>query len=167
MSFLRAMAELVAEGRGGPDDRSSIGADLREQTGRWESPEGFLAYVASVRAEAHRPPRPGWVRCTTLWYVDGLEYLGRLAVRHELTDHLRDVGGHIGYDVRPSARRRGHATAMLNEGLAVARDLGIEQALLTCDWDNGGSRTIIERAGGVLEDRRGAKLRYWVPTSTG
>ena len=56
---------------------------------------------------------------------------------------------------------------MLRAGLLVARDLGIEQALLTCDWDNVGSRTIIERAGGVLEDRRGVKLRYWVPTRAG
>lgn len=41
------------------------------------------------------------------------EYLGRLAIRHRLTPRLRTLGGHIGYDIRPSARQRGHATAML------------------------------------------------------
>ncbi len=54
---------------------------------------------------------------------------------------------------------------MLIEGLARARDLGIEQALVTCDHDNVGSQTIVERAGGVLDDKRGVKLRYWVPSA--
>ena len=36
-----------------------------------------------------------------------------LDVRHRLTPALSEVGGHIGYAVRPSARRRGHATALL------------------------------------------------------
>lgn len=121
-------------------DDTMLGGDLRDRSGQWQTAAGFRAYV------------------------DGLDYLGRLAIRHELTEHLLEVGGHIGYDVRPTARRRGHATAMLAEGLAVARDLGIEQALVTCDDDNLGSRTVIERAGGVLEDQRGDKLRYWVPT---
>jgi len=105
------------------------------------------------------------VASTTLWWVDGPEYLGRLAIRLRLTDHRREVGGHIGYDVRPSGRRRGHATAMLRAAPPVARRLGIESALVTCDADNVASRTVIERAGGVLEDQRGVKLRFWVPTT--
>jgi predicted acetyltransferase len=53
---------------------------------------------------------------------------------------------------------------MLREALVVARGLGIESALVTCDIDNIGSRTVIERNGGVLEDQRAGKLRFWVPT---
>lgn len=103
--------------------------------------------------------------CTTLWYVDGTAYLGRVAIRHRLTPALLAVSGHIGYDVRPSARRRGHATAMLRQALPVAAELGIDSALVTCDWDNVGSRTIIERCGGRFEDRREHKLRYWIATA--
>jgi len=73
------------------------------------------------------------------------------------------MGGHIGYDVRPSARRRGHATAMLRMGLIVARGLGIKRALVTCDVGNVGSRAVIERSGGVLEDERSGTLRFWMP----
>lgn len=164
VSFLAAMQEFREEGRGGPDDDTLRGLDLREQAPAWDDEAGFAAYVDAVRAEADTPRRPGWVTCTSLWYVEGTEYLGALAIRHRLTEHLREYGGHIGYDVRPSARRRGHATAMFREGLRVAHRLGIDPALLTCDHDNVGSRTIIERAGGVLADRRGVKLRYWVPT---
>ena len=102
---------------------------------------------------------------TTLWWVEDEEYLGRIAVRHRLTPSLRELGGHIGYDVRRSARRRGHATAMLRAVLPVARGLGIESALLICDVDNVASRKVIEHNGGVLEDQRGEKLRFWVPTA--
>jgi predicted acetyltransferase len=96
--------------------------------------------------------------------VDGSEFLGRVQIRHRLTDRLREVGGHIGYDVRPSARRRGHATAMLRATLPMARALGIERALITCDTENGASRKVIEANGGMLEDERNGKLRFWVLT---
>jgi predicted acetyltransferase len=106
----------------------------------------------------------GFVHSTQLWWVDGDEYLGRISVRHRLTEWLLEFGGHIGYGVRPSARRRGHATAMLRACLPVAHRLGIDPALVTCDDTNVASRRVIEAAGGVFEDQRGEKLRYWVPT---
>ncbi|NJC68422.1 GNAT family N-acetyltransferase [Planosporangium thailandense] len=162
-SYLAGLAEFRAEGRLGPDDHSMLGWAARDVP---EDPAGFERYTAMIRALALPDgPRPeGWVPCSELWYVDDDEWLGHLNLRHRLTPGLLEVGGHIGYDVRPSARRRGHATAMLREGLAVARSLGIESALLTCDHDNAASRRVIEKAGGVLEDQRGDKLRFWVPT---
>ena len=75
------------------------------------------------------------------------------------------MGGHIGYDVRPSFRGRGHATRMLKDALTVARSLGITTALLTCDVDNMASRKVIERNGGVLQDQHEGKLRFWVSTA--
>jgi predicted acetyltransferase len=162
-SFLAAMAEFADEGRTG--DRSGIGSDLERWTGRWESEEGFAEYVAEKVAERERVEDPDWVLCTNLWWADGDEYIGRMSIRHELNDWLAEVGGHIGYDVRRSRRREGHATAMLAAALVIARDLGMERVLLTCDDDNIASRRVIERNGGVLEDERHGKLRYWVPTS--
>ncbi len=35
---------------------------------------------------------------------------------------------------------------------------------MTCDDDNEASRKVIQANGGVFEDQRGRKLRYWVPT---
>lgn len=125
------------------------------------------AYVDRLVGDAQEDaPRPdGWVPSTHLWWVEGGTYLGRLQIRHRLTDWLREQGGHIGYSVVPEHRRQGHAGAMLLASLPIAARLGIECALLTCDNDNEPSRRIIERAGGLLQDRRGDKLRYWVPTS--
>ena len=166
-SFAAAMEEFRLDGRGVPDDRSLIGSYLREKDGAWSDDEAFRAFVDDVRAQRlEDTPRPaGYVPATELWWVDGDEFLGRIGIRHRLTPDLLEMGGHIGYDVRPSARRRGHATAMLRRALTLAREMGIESALLTCDIDNVGSRTVIELNGGVLEDERAGKLRFWVPTA--
>jgi predicted acetyltransferase len=165
-SFADAMDEFRAEARGAVDDHSVIGRYLRDEGEAWSSDASFRAFVGEIRAQRlEETPRPaGFVPATELWWVDGDEFLGRVGIRHRLTPALLQTGGHIGYDVRPSARRRGHATAMLRTALIVARDLGIEKALVTCDLDNVGSRAVIERNGGVLEDERAGKLRFWVPT---
>ena len=162
-SFLGAMAEFADEGRAGDD--SVVGHDLARYGDSWGAPEGFARYVADLRAESVRPRRAGFVCQTHRWWVHGPVYLGRISVRHELTEHLREVGGHIGYDVRRSRRREGHATAMLAAVLPLAHQLGIDPALITCDTDNVGSRRVIEANGGQLEDERRGKLRFWVPTS--
>ena len=161
------MAEFRDEGRGSAADFTMVGGEIRDFGGTWSVPDGFEAYVDWLRAQAlEESPRPdGYVPSTTLWWTEDDAYLGRLAIRHRLTPQLREMGGHIGYDVRPSARRRGHATAMLRDALPPARALGIESALVTCDVDNIASRKVIEANGGVLDDQRNGKLRYWVPTS--
>ena len=162
-SFLEAMDEFVAEGA----ENSQTAAWIEHNAPGWQDPEVFEVFCEAVRADAlEETPRPqAHVPCTTLWWVDGDDYLGRIAIRHRLTDFLLEVGGHIGYDVRPTRRREGHATEMLRQSLPWARDLGMDPALVTCDDDNVGSIRVIENAGGELEDVRGTKRRYWVPTS--
>nr|WP_281065094.1 GNAT family N-acetyltransferase [Brachybacterium sacelli] len=106
-----------------------------------------------------------WVHCTSRWIVpaDGSgTVLGFLAIRHRLNRFLFDLGGHIGYSVRPSARRQGIAGAALALGLEEAHGLGIAPVLITCDETNVGSRRVIEGAGGQLENAVDGKLRFWV-----
>lgn len=159
-SFVEAMTEFCAEGRGGADDDTMIGHEIRG--GGWRTAEGFAGFVARLRADSVAPRQPGWVACTTWWWCEGSAYLGRIALRHALTERLRVVGGHIGYDVRPTARRQGHATAMLAAVLPHARRMDIDAVLLTCDNDNVASRRVIEANGGVLEDEFEGALRYWI-----
>lgn len=92
------------------------------------------------------------------------DLVGFLSLRHVLNEWLFNEGGHIGYSVKPSARRRGHATAALRLAVEAAAGLGITRALVTCDTDNLASRRTIEVGGGVLEDERNGKLRFWIET---
>lgn len=172
LSYLSAHDEFAGAHRDGdgvwvlPADPDSgfVGHDFTREG--LEDPEEFRRFVHAQRAdELPETPRPGhFVPCTFLWIVEGEEYLGSISLRHELTDFLLEQGGHIGYSVRPSARRQGHASTALRQTLELAGEMGMEQVLITCDEDNAGSRAIIEGAGGVYEDSRAGKRRYWVPT---
>ncbi|EOD69033.1 N-acetyltransferase GCN5 [Amycolatopsis vancoresmycina DSM 44592] len=100
------------------------------------------------------------------WWVEAGRFLGRARLNLRLTPELTEFGGHIGYDIRPTARGRGHATALLRAVLDTAREAGLDRALLTCAPDNHASKRVIERNGGVLADiSQAGRLRYWCPTS--
>jgi len=154
-SFVRALVEYHREGR-----HLDLTVDALRQ------PAAFAHYTAALQAEASRESVHGSrVPQTNLWWVDGDEYLGRISIRHELNTGLRRIGGHIGYEIRPGARRQGHATAMLAAALPVAARLGVDPALITCDASNIASRHVIETNGGRYAGRDGHELHFWVPTS--
>jgi predicted acetyltransferase len=86
VSFLAAMEEFRAEGRGLAGDNSMVGAEIRDYGPGWAEPALFEEYTRLVRDQAREDaPRPaGFVPSTTLWWVEGEEYLGRIAIRHRL-----------------------------------------------------------------------------------
>jgi len=102
---------------------------------------------------------------THLWYAEGDEFLGAISVRHALTPMLELWGGHIGYAVRPSARGRGHASAMLSGMLDHVREhLPLDRVTLTANLKNPASIRVIEKNGGILRDE---VPHPWVPGDTG
>jgi len=93
--------------------------------------------------------------------------VGRVSIRHRLNEFLMHEGGHIGFGVVPGQRRRGYATDILRQSLALAGELAISPVLVACDEDNRGSAKVIERCGGVLESTvlgsDGHPVRrYWI-----
>jgi len=104
----------------------------------------------------------------TLYFLEGEEgrLLGAIHFRHVLNPRLEASGGHIGYGVRPSERRKGYASFMLGELLGALSGRGLEKVLLSCDEDNLGSRKTIEGRGGVLAEKalfEGVWIRkYWI-----
>ena len=164
--WARTVAEMRAEGE-------HVHASGWWVLGRPMEPteEYFAELLAALPEAAEGDPAAGVVPSDYYWITAGDggaddEVVGFLNLRHELNESLLEEGGHIGYSVRRSARRQGHATRALALALARCAELGIDRALVTCDEDNEGSRRTIERCGGVLEDVRGTKLRYWIDVLT-
>jgi predicted acetyltransferase len=143
------------------------------QAARWlfeYKDEPFDMYVEKLQDQKQGKQLPdGWVSCSTLFLAreDG-KILGKSSLRHELNDFLKNIGGHIGYVIRPDERQKGYGSAILKLTLGKAKELGLERVLVTCDEDNIASAKIIERSGGVLEDTYQEdetavlKRRYWI-----
>ena len=106
-SFLAAMAEFAAEMARRPrrlhHDRVRD-PDPRRNVGGTD--EGFrVRTISAPERSRRRNGRKVGVPRTTWWWLGNDGYLGRIALRHRLTERLIREGGHIGYDVRPAARR--------------------------------------------------------------
>ena len=71
-------------------------------------------------------------------------------IRLSLNDFLRSEGGHIGYSIRPTERRKHYATEMLSAALKVCDVIGIKEVLVSCDKDNIASASVIKNCGGDL-----------------
>ena len=60
-------------------------------------------------------------------------------------------GGHIGYGIRPTERRKGYNKINLYLGMIEAKKLGLEKVMLDCDVDNIASDKTLKALGGNLE----------------
>lgn len=153
LSYLAALGEYRAEGDYPDFDGIHV-----------EDPAVFANYVAALRRDPRTSPGPRAPRMSLLWWTEGADYLGRISLWHELTGPWADYG-HIGYDIRPSARGRGHATAMLAAALPVAARLGIDPARVRVSAQNHASRKVLEANGATLIRRSDSQLYYSLPTT--
>lgn len=173
--WLAAVAEFAAAGQyhhgSGltPDGGAPVGSSPAWRPPDLVDPDRFAAFVDLQRSMVDESvARPlGLVPDSKLWITarDGAgrrRYLGAVSLRHELNDFLLEQGGHIGYGVRPAVAGRGIATRALGLTLDVAAGHGLDRVLVTAEPANPASLRVIERCGGVLEDRRGDVLRSWI-----
>lgn len=117
--------------------------------------------------ESERMYEKGLVPSSMYFLIDNHNKIyGAIDIRHELNDYLLQYGGHIGYGIRPSQRRKGYASQMLTLALPIVKELGISKALITCDKNNTGSAKTIMNNGGILENEviNGDEItqRYWI-----
>lgn len=97
-----------------------------------KNPANFPAMVQEL-LDAHNGINipETWVPDSTYWLVtDENKIVGAVNIRHSLTEHLFNAGGHIGYGIRPSERRNGYATKLL--ALSLRKNEGIRHHESTC-----------------------------------
>ncbi len=114
--------------------------------------EGYLDYVKQNKSQEQPEGR---VPCTTFWLFDDEKFVGVFDVRHYLTEHLRQIGGHIAYEVVPSERGKGYVL----RGLRLILDwclnnLNLGEVLLFCNEQNERSHRVLEKALGEFGGRR-------------
>ena len=131
--------------------------------------QSFEDFVQNRINQSHGIDLPqGFVASSEFWLIDNGEFIGRTNIRHMLNDWLLQIGGHIGYWIRPSKRGKGYGKKILELALEEAKKLGIDNVLITCDVTNIPSKKVIEANGGVLENvipngpDKPQKKRYWI-----
>ncbi len=155
-SFLAGLSEFHQEGRMLQYNWQVVSSNF----------ESFLYHLRTQQDPAKLPPHS--IAQSLFWLVNDSEFIGILSLRRGPDGTFIRISGHIGYQIRPSQRRRGYGKQLLHLGLQKAKELGLTCLLLTCDEDNIASKKIIESNGGQFENAiqiEGSpvkKLRYWI-----
>lgn len=153
-SFLEAIKEFQEE-----EKDYSVGFDNLE--------ENFDKYISWLEdGEKRINLEEDYVPFTSLWLIGNNKYVGVVSIRHKLNEKLSKVGGHIGYDIKPSMRRMGYGTEILKLSLPIAKQIGLDRVMLTCDDSNIASWKIMEKNGAILDEKYNYegkfKRRYWI-----
>jgi predicted acetyltransferase len=111
------------------------------------------------------------IMTNTYWLLreDDNKLIGVINIRYSIENdyYLYNIGGHIGYEIRPSERKKGYGTKILQLGLEKCKELGLRHLLVVCLETNIGSKKVIEKNNGIFEskiiDNTGnIYLRYWI-----
>lgn len=158
----------------------NLRAAYRAFTKEWaDNDERVIPYSASPRDMSFDELLVSWAEEKTdlayaknfvpsqlFFLVDDHKIIGAIHLRFELNDHLKQIGGHIGYGIRPSERRKGYVIEMMTRIMTEVKKHEIKKLFLTCDKENLASSRTIEKCGGILEaisDFEGKEIRkYWI-----
>lgn len=158
---IKAFSREIAESS---DEDKFAGCNSLQNYG---SPEEWIEYL-KVMENPETCPK-GRVPSTTYMALrkSDSRVVGMIDLRHHI-DHpvLGLWGGHIGYSVRPSERRKGYAKEMLRLDLEKCRELGLKKVMITCNSENTASERTIIANGGAFEREVEAEgkiiKRYWI-----
>ena len=96
----------------------------------------------------------GKVPVTKYFLMRDARIIGHLTIRHSIDNEFLAVyGGHIGYGIRPSERKKGYGTKILAMALEECKKIGLEEVLVTCRESNTGANKVIINNGGVLQGK--------------
>lgn len=92
----------------------------------------------------------GFVTQVSYWLMYKGEPVGFGKIRHDLTESSRAFGGNIGYAIDPNHRGKGFASEFLRLMLIKAREMNVQEILLTVEKYNYASKRVCEKNSGEL-----------------
>ena len=122
-------------------------------TGGLQRYEGnYSGWLKKLDEDLNRNPDEDRVPAETYFLVRESDnrIVGMINIRLVLNHKLWNYGGHIGYSIRPTERRKGYNKVNLYLALNVCKKRGLEVVLLDCDKDNPGSAKTMQALGGKL-----------------
>ncbi len=109
------------------------------------------AFVKAIRDKSKgiglAPGQPPFMR---YWLIEGDEYIGTLRLTVNISPKMKYREGNIGYQIRPSKRKKGYGSKILHLGLLKAKKIGLKHVHINYSKDNMASQKIIEKNGGRL-----------------
>lgn len=140
-------------------------------TGGLDRYDDYNEWLKKVESDLDIPNIPeDRVPANTYFFVRTSDdkILGMINIRHKLNEFLLNEGGHIGYSIRPTERKKGYGTLMLKLGLEKCKELKLNKVLITCDKSNIASAKVIQNNNGILENEIYSNTfsqviqRYWI-----
>jgi predicted acetyltransferase len=136
----------------------------------WDTIRSYDDWLQQINRNSDKKTvQSDWVVSSTFFAVrqSDSRIVGMIDVRHSLNPFLKEYGGHIGFDVRPTERKKGYATAMLQLALDYSQQLRLRKVMLCCYANNAASMKTIIKCGGVLEKEKlytdGKPMQvYWI-----
>lgn len=120
---------------------------------RMPDPKEYTEYCTEW-ANPNRVLKENGARGTVLLCIRKADnkMVGCMQVHHILNEQMRNITGHVGYSVRPSERRKGYATQMLEKARDYLSSFGFSEICVSCLPENEASRrTILANGGEYIE----------------
>ena len=134
-----------------------------------QSYEDWLEFCENVKTK-DKANELGKVPSNTYFLIrkEDNKLIGMINFRYELNEYLKRIGGHIGYGIAPSERKKGYGKVQLYLCLLKAKEKALDKVMVTCDITNTASAKTIEALGGIFEREEFEKEKnrtlkiYWI-----
>lgn len=112
--------------------------------------DDYEGWLNKLEEDEKRIPNEEKVPAKTYFLVreSDARIVGMINIRLALNEKLKKFGGHIGYSIRPTERKKGYNKINLYLGLKVCQSYGIKTVLRDADKDNPASWKTMEALGG-------------------
>ena len=114
--------------------------------------DNYDGWLEKLEEDRTRIPNEEKVPAETYFLVreNDNKIVGMINIRLTLNENLKKFGGHIGYSIRPTERKKGYNKVNLYLGLLCCKKHGISEILMDCDKSNLGSAKTMQALGGKL-----------------